>query len=97
MQHYNHFMSVEAEDKENKRVLSEISQDTLNRDQRMKEKELKGLKESLLKMAEGDQIFKSEEKSVKNQKYPASMDLEEPLCIESKNRFVLFPIANQEV
>ena len=31
------------------------------------------------------------------QKYPSSMDKHEPLCIESKNRFVLFPIANQEV
>eukprot|EP00485_Elphidium_margaritaceum_P008144 CAMPEP_0202685134 /NCGR_PEP_ID=MMETSP1385-20130828/819_1 /ASSEMBLY_ACC=CAM_ASM_000861 /TAXON_ID=933848 /ORGANISM="Elphidium margaritaceum" /LENGTH=369 /DNA_ID=CAMNT_0049339401 /DNA_START=87 /DNA_END=1196 /DNA_ORIENTATION=+ len=30
-------------------------------------------------------------------KYPSSMDKEEPLCIESKNRFVLFPIANQEI
>ena len=32
-----------------------------------------------------------------SQKYPSSLDKEEPLCIESKNRFVLFPIANQEV
>jgi ribonucleoside-diphosphate reductase beta chain len=31
------------------------------------------------------------------QKYPASMDEHEPLCKESKNRFVLFPIANQEI
>jgi len=30
-------------------------------------------------------------------KFPASLDVEEPLCIESKNRFVLFPIANQEI
>lgn len=30
-------------------------------------------------------------------KYPVSMDKDEPLCIESKNRFVLFPIANQEI
>eukprot|EP01084_Bolivina_argentea_P283266 485083_1 len=30
-------------------------------------------------------------------KYPSSMDLLEPLCIESKNRFVLFPIQNKEI
>ena len=29
--------------------------------------------------------------------YPSSLDKEEPLCIESKNRFVLFPIANKEI
>merc|ERR1719189_3385281 len=46
---------------------------------------------------------KDQDKSVEvsitenKQKYPASMDLSEPLCIESKNRFVLFPIANQQI
>merc|ERR1719422_2187093 len=30
-------------------------------------------------------------------KYPASMDKDEPLLIESKNRFVLFPIADKEI
>eukprot|EP01084_Bolivina_argentea_P238713 401070_1 len=32
-----------------------------------------------------------------SEKYPSSMDLHEPLCIETKNRFVLFPIANKEI
>eukprot|EP01084_Bolivina_argentea_P064341 117361_1 len=35
--------------------------------------------------------------AVASQKYPSSLDKSEPLCIESKNRFVLFPIANQEI
>jgi len=30
-------------------------------------------------------------------KYPSSLDASEPLCIESKNRFVLFPLANQQI
>ena len=30
-------------------------------------------------------------------KYPASLDKEEPLCTESKNRFVLYPIKNNEI
>eukprot|EP00484_Ammonia_sp_Unknown_P031148 CAMPEP_0197032292 /NCGR_PEP_ID=MMETSP1384-20130603/11004_1 /TAXON_ID=29189 /ORGANISM="Ammonia sp." /LENGTH=393 /DNA_ID=CAMNT_0042461931 /DNA_START=89 /DNA_END=1270 /DNA_ORIENTATION=+ len=30
-------------------------------------------------------------------KYPSSIDKHEPLLIESKNRFVLFPIANKEI
>ena len=30
-------------------------------------------------------------------KYPASLDASEPLCNETKNRFVLFPLANQEI
>jgi len=29
--------------------------------------------------------------------YPSSLDKHEPLCIESKNRFVLFPIANRYI
>jgi len=32
-----------------------------------------------------------------NHKSPSSMDASEPLCQETKNRFVLFPIANQEI
>ncbi len=31
------------------------------------------------------------------EKYPSSLDALEPLCIESKNRFVLFPIVNDEI
>ena len=48
--------------------------------------------------------MKSENKLTKNEinefpvkKYPSSMDKNEPLCIETKNRFVLFPIANQDI
>ena len=95
MNHYNHFVSVEEEDKENMGVLSEISKSALNK--KTKEDELKGLKESLLKSGDKEQECESEEKPMTKQKYPASLDLKEPLCIESKNRFVLFPIANQEV
>eukprot|EP01083_Nonionella_stella_P237512 833142_1 len=35
--------------------------------------------------------------SVNSEKYPSSMDLHEQLCIETKNRFVLFTIANKEI
>ena len=100
MNHYNHFVSLEEEvDTENLNVLSEISQSDLNmkHTQNTKEDELKGLKESLLKSGHKEQECESDEKPVTKQKYPASLDLKEPLCIESKNRFVLFPIANQEV
>ena len=38
-------------------------------------------------------FMQREEKS----KYPASLDKTEPLCIETKNRFVLFPIQNQKI
>jgi len=34
---------------------------------------------------------------VATSKYPSSLDASEPLCIESKNRFVLFPLANQQI
>jgi len=30
-------------------------------------------------------------------KYPSSLDKSEPLCLETKNRFVLFPLANQQI
>merc|ERR1719245_796987 len=61
----------------------------------IKSMELQGLKDRLVKVSPS--ATKSEEKPAQIQKYPASMDLDEPLCIESKNRFVLFPIANQEI
>jgi len=32
-----------------------------------------------------------------SEKYPRSLDASEPLCIESKNRFVLFPLSNQQI
>jgi len=60
--------------------------------------ELKELKDAFEKIGSHEpesKASRTEEK--KNQKYPASLDLEEPLCVESKNRFVLFPIANQEI
>ena len=85
------------EDKENSGVLTEISKSKSNQKQAAKDTELKGLKDSLLKVGETDAECKSKEKPTANHKYPASMDLNEPLCIESKNRFVLFPIQNQEV
>jgi len=81
-------------------VLSDISKSTANQKQSVKDTELKGLKDSLMKVVGGgDRESKSVQKPMtgQKQKYPASMDLNEPLCIESKNRFVLFPIANQEI
>jgi len=47
-----------------------------------------------------DKVSASDSKKqdqAKKQKYPASMDAVEPLLIESKNRFVLFPIADKEI
>jgi len=85
------------EDKENSGVLTEISKSKANQKQVAKDTELKGLKDSLLKRGATDAECKSKEKPTANHKYPASMDLNEPLCIESKNRFVLFPIQNQEI
>ena len=90
-------VSLMVEDKENSGVLAEISKSKTNQKQITKDVELKDLKEALVKSGGGDQESKSEENPTKNEKYPASLDLKEPLCIESKNRFVLFPIANQEV
>ena len=86
-----------VEDKENSGVLSEISKSKANQKQMAKDVELKDLKDALVKIGGGGQECKSADKPVKHQKYPRSLDLKEPLCIESKNRFVLFPIANQEV
>jgi len=77
-------------------VLTETNQSSLNKEKTIEE-ELQQLKISLLKSGAGDKECKSEELPMNTQKYPASLDLEEPLCIESKNRFVLFPIANQEI
>ena len=87
------------EDKENTGILSEISKSQSNKKQSAKDVELDGLKDLMAKVqiGGGDQECKSEEVTIAKQKYPASMDLNEPLCIESKNRFVLFPIANQQV
>mmetsp|Transcript_15372 Transcript_15372/g.24213 ORF Transcript_15372/g.24213 Transcript_15372/m.24213 type:complete len:382 (+) Transcript_15372:211-1356(+) len=42
-------------------------------------------------------VIKPDKDDNQEQKYPASLDLHEPLCQETKNRFVLFPIANQEI
>jgi ribonucleoside-diphosphate reductase beta chain len=86
------------EDKENTGILSEISKSQTNKKQAAKDLELEELKDLLVKVQiGGDKECKSEEVSITKQKYPASMDLHEPLCIESKNRFVLFPIANQQI
>merc|ERR1719445_2146657 len=69
----------------------------MNKQHSTKAVELKGLKDALVTVKVGGNAQGSEEKPVAIQKYPASLDLQEPLCIESKNRFVLFPIANQEI
>jgi len=57
------------------------------------QKELIALKEKLISGSGS----KSKNIAEKNNKYPSSMDAEEPLLIESKNRFVLFPIADKEI
>jgi len=87
------------EDKENTGILSEISKSQSNKKQSAKDVELDGLKDLMAKVqiGGGDQECKSEEVTIAKQKYPASLDANEPLCIESKNRFVLFPIANQQI
>jgi len=61
--------------------------------------EAQQLKATLMKrtiIVDEKKVPESENKNVV-QKYPSSMDLSEPLCMETKNRFVLFPIANQEI
>ena len=50
------------------------------------------LKQSIMKVAVEKKVNIDKES-----KYPSSMDAVEPLLIESKNRFVLFPIADKEV
>lgn len=98
MSHGDHFMSMEEEDKENVGVLSEINKSKMNKQPPSnKALELKGLKDALVAVEVGGDEQRSEEKPAETQKYPASLDLNEPLCIESKNRFVLFPIANQQI
>jgi len=57
------------------------------------QKELIALKEKLISGSGSN----SKNIAEKNNKYPSSMDAEEPLLIESKNRFVLFPIADKEI
>ena len=39
----------------------------------------------------------SEQPTSASSMYPATLDATEPLCLESKNRFVLFPLANMEI
>ena len=94
----NNVVAIGQEDKENHKILSESAKIKSNDKEisAKKDEELKDLKDALIKVDDGhkeEKIDKNESK----QKYPASLDLKEPLCIESKNRFVLFPIANQEV
>merc|ERR1719486_25081 len=80
-------------------VLSEISNSKSNQKDTVKDVELRDLRDGLVKTVAAKDQDKSVEVSIteNKQKYPASMDLSEPLCIESKNRFVLFPIANQQI
>jgi ribonucleoside-diphosphate reductase beta chain len=62
--------------------------------------ELQELKEALmLKRVKSADAGNKEDDEMKlaASKYPSSMDKLEPLCIERKNRFVLFPIENQEI
>jgi ribonucleotide reductase beta subunit family protein with ferritin-like domain len=63
---------------------------------KQKDAELKELKAALLSKKESVSASK-EKKADEKQKYPSSIDLEEPLLIESKNRFVLFPIDDKEI
>jgi len=55
------------------------------------------LKCDLMKDLKITECKSSEESAPNNIKYPSSMDVDEPLLIESKNRFVLFPIADKEI
>ena len=50
-------------------------------------------------LSENKNIENVEPKSaaLNKREYPSSMDKHEPLCIESKSRFVLFPIVNHKV
>jgi len=98
----NNALAIGQEDKENSKSMSEIAKSkSINKaiSAMDKETEMKDLKEALENM-KVDTVKEDNPKSAEpeqEQKYPASMDLKEPLCIESKNRFVLFPIANQEI
>ena len=95
----NNAVAIGQKDKENHKILSESAKSKSSNDEEIsakKDEELKGLKDALIKVDDGHKEEKIE-KNESKQKYPASLDLKEPLCIESKNRFVLFPIANQEV
>merc|ERR1712154_208588 len=78
--------------KENIGVLTQNNGNKQNMQKTSELQELKDLKDKLLAGNAND-----DEELVVTEKYPASLDKSEPLCIESKNRFVLFPIANQEI
>jgi len=75
-----------------------------------KAQELKSLEQALRKIPADSKINSKDGKHqagkatllVANQKqasskYPSSLDKSEPLCLETKNRFVLFPLANQQI
>merc|ERR1719362_2087520 len=79
-------------DEQNKENIGVLTQNNGNKQNMQKKSELQDLKDKLLTGNAND-----DEELVVTEKYPASLDKSEPLCIESKNRFVLFPIANQEI
>jgi len=85
-------LSLDEQNKENIGVLTQNNGNKQNMQKTSELQELKDLKDKLLAGNAND-----DEELVVTEKYPASLDKSEPLCIESKNRFVLFPIANQEI
>jgi len=85
-------LSLDEQNKENIGVLTQNNGNKQNMQKTSELQELKDLKDKLLTGNAND-----DEELVVTEKYPASLDKSEPLCIESKNRFVLFPIANQEI
>ena len=88
-------------DENNKENIENVSTSSLAIKKEIKSESVEALKERLLNGTSSSTIIKKESEvkdlNIKENKYPASLDKDEPLCIESKNRFVLFPIANQEV
>jgi ribonucleotide reductase beta subunit family protein with ferritin-like domain len=86
--------------KENVRILQSISLNSKsksNADINMKKEKSEDSNNMNCGESQEKEIESDDAEFSEFNKYPASLDLSEPLCIDSGNRFVLFPIQNQEI
>lgn len=94
MSYLNHMERVPLDvmNKENQPPLSPLKSSP-------SKKQIEDLKEKLKKIpiTPSRQVKKKSKSPNKKPKYPSSMDAVEPLLIEAKNRFVLFPIADKDI
>ena len=90
---------ITEHNKENESILASKPNPKNQQTAKEKAKIIADLKGDIIKNAKSTEVTESKSKQTKESsiKYPKSMDADEPLLIESKNRFVLFPIADKEV